>query len=261
MTFTNSILAGTTLVREAISSEGYVAGSTGWQIERDGDAEFNDVTIRGDWTLQGTDPDDYMQARIVTGIPRLEWARDGVTYAALALSDSVFGERLSIGSLSGATPNISFTETPEAWVVLGPTVHPGEIILFDGEYIRSGYTDGTGFHKNIWNAVTFQNAFGNIGLGFHNVEYYINAMGRVELRGGTVRAGVTANGTVLFTLPAGFRPTTTVGFPVHNLGSAGAVHPGIRVFSNGQVQCFGYNAGGILNTAFSLDGISFPLEA
>lgn len=47
MAFTNSILAGTTLARTAISSEGYVAGVSGWIIERDGDAEFNNVTIRG----------------------------------------------------------------------------------------------------------------------------------------------------------------------------------------------------------------------
>jgi len=34
-------------VGQAIASRGFVTGATGWQIEGDGDAEFNNVTIRG----------------------------------------------------------------------------------------------------------------------------------------------------------------------------------------------------------------------
>lgn len=51
MTFRNSILAGTTLVRNAIQSEGFVSGSVGWRITRDGNAEFNDGTFRGTVTI------------------------------------------------------------------------------------------------------------------------------------------------------------------------------------------------------------------
>lgn len=53
MTFQNSILAGNTLIREAIQSENFVSGSTGWQIQADGSAEFNDVVIRGGTTVGG----------------------------------------------------------------------------------------------------------------------------------------------------------------------------------------------------------------
>lgn len=52
MPFADPLVAATTLVRDAIRSEGYVAGSSGWIIERDGDAEFNDVTVRG--TIAGS---------------------------------------------------------------------------------------------------------------------------------------------------------------------------------------------------------------
>lgn len=45
--FSNSILAGTTLVRDAMKSENYVAGTAGWQISRNGDAEFNNLVARG----------------------------------------------------------------------------------------------------------------------------------------------------------------------------------------------------------------------
>lgn len=48
MEFGNSIIGQSDeLVREAIQSRGYVAGSTGWRINGNGTAEFNDVTIRG----------------------------------------------------------------------------------------------------------------------------------------------------------------------------------------------------------------------
>lgn len=52
MTFNNSIIAGETLVRTAVQSEGFVAGASGWRIERDGDAEFSNVTVRGRFESQ-----------------------------------------------------------------------------------------------------------------------------------------------------------------------------------------------------------------
>lgn len=45
--FSNSILAGTTLVRDAIRSPNYVAGTSGWSVNKNGSAEFNDITVRG----------------------------------------------------------------------------------------------------------------------------------------------------------------------------------------------------------------------
>ena len=51
MTFRNDILAGLMLVRESIQSENFVAGSSGWSIDKDGHAEFNDIVIRGGQTI------------------------------------------------------------------------------------------------------------------------------------------------------------------------------------------------------------------
>lgn len=48
MGFSNPILgSGGALVRPAIKSPNYVAGTTGWMIGRNGDAEFNSAVIRG----------------------------------------------------------------------------------------------------------------------------------------------------------------------------------------------------------------------
>ena len=53
MSFSNPVTGGQgALVRPAIKSPNYVAGSSGWTINRDGSAEFNNLTLRG--TFNGT---------------------------------------------------------------------------------------------------------------------------------------------------------------------------------------------------------------
>lgn len=51
-TFTDPILAGDTLVRDAIKSENFDAGNDGWRVQRTGNAEFNNLTARG--TIEST---------------------------------------------------------------------------------------------------------------------------------------------------------------------------------------------------------------
>lgn len=53
MGFRNAIVAGATLIREAIQSQNFAAGSAGWQINQDGSAEFNNVVIRGGTVVSG----------------------------------------------------------------------------------------------------------------------------------------------------------------------------------------------------------------
>ena len=54
MVFSNPVVGGSgTLIRQAIKSPDYSPGSAGWSINRDGTAEFNNLSIRG--TFNGTD--------------------------------------------------------------------------------------------------------------------------------------------------------------------------------------------------------------
>lgn len=53
MAFRNQPIAGTYLVRSAMQSPNFVSGSSGWSVNRDGSAEFNNVTIRGSTIDQG----------------------------------------------------------------------------------------------------------------------------------------------------------------------------------------------------------------
>lgn len=47
MAFRDPIVAGETLVRSGIASEGFVTGTTGWRVDRNGSAEFYNLTARG----------------------------------------------------------------------------------------------------------------------------------------------------------------------------------------------------------------------
>lgn len=48
MEFSNTIVGGSDeLVRDGIQSRGFVSGSTGWRIDRNGNAEFSNITVRG----------------------------------------------------------------------------------------------------------------------------------------------------------------------------------------------------------------------
>lgn len=49
----NPVVGGTVLRRAAIQSPNYVTGVSGWTINQDGSAEFNNLTIRG--SFQGTE--------------------------------------------------------------------------------------------------------------------------------------------------------------------------------------------------------------
>lgn len=52
MTFSSPVVGGNTLIREAIQSPNYVVNVSGWTINADGSAEFNDLTVRGTFTAQ-----------------------------------------------------------------------------------------------------------------------------------------------------------------------------------------------------------------
>lgn len=54
MSFRNPIVAGNNLVRNAIQSPNYLAGSMGWIIRRDGSAEFSNAIFRGSVVISGS---------------------------------------------------------------------------------------------------------------------------------------------------------------------------------------------------------------
>lgn len=64
MSFSNPILgSGGTLVRDLIKSDNFVTGVSGWEVTRDGEAEFNNIVARGTVEIG---PDNGFQIAIVS---------------------------------------------------------------------------------------------------------------------------------------------------------------------------------------------------
>jgi hypothetical protein len=98
VTFRNSILAGNTLIRQAIQSQNFATGSTGWAIKKDGSAEFNNVLVRGTVFVKDTNG-NYVKLWIDPG-------GDAIAEFGTALSATPFnlpGDVLSYTAGSGAT--------------------------------------------------------------------------------------------------------------------------------------------------------------
>jgi hypothetical protein len=102
--------------------------------------------------------------------------------------------------------------------------------------------------NEAWQTPTLLNAWTNLGGGFNTTEYYIDKESVVHLKG-IVKNGTI--GTVIFSLPVGYRPTAQYVFTVISGTGFGRVD----VASNGDVIVGSGN-----NSGVSLDGISFRVN-
>lgn len=89
----------------------------------------------------------------------------------------------------------------------------------------------------IWNAGTPLNSWVNFGAPYGNLQYTKDIQGFVWCRG-TLKNGTSTDGTVLFTLPAGFRPPASVSVVTIG-GSAVAAFSQLVIDTSGNVSIFG----------------------
>lgn len=73
MAFQNPVVAGTTLIRQAIKSPNYVPNVSGWSINHDGSAEFNDLQARGGLQIgiSPSPPNPYILGEVIAGTPTI----------------------------------------------------------------------------------------------------------------------------------------------------------------------------------------------
>ena len=100
-----------------------------------------------------------------------------------------------------------------------------------------------------WTALTLLNSWVNFGGTVSDASYVKYAHGLVELKG-VVKDGTAVAGTVIATLPVGFRPAEDRLFAIDT--NATTVNGKVVIRSDGDIE---FNGGG--NTYFSLDGIVF----
>ena len=107
--------------------------------------------------------------------------------------------------------------------------------------------------QQAWQAPTLLNSWVNYAGTFATVGYMKDTLGFVHLKG-VIKTGTTTIGTVLFTLPAGYRPAEDSYYPgvVTTSGGSGT----FQIAPNGNVIAIAANA-----TFFSFGQTVFKAEA
>jgi hypothetical protein len=129
-----------------------------------------------------------------------------------------------------------------------------------GAIVAKGTSPGTALFPNTiyypssyasWTALTLQNSWGWYGSIYSTPQYTKSADGVVMLKG-LIAAGVTTSGTVIATLPAGYRPAATVLYD----GICNNLFCRVDIFANGNIVA----RTGVSNVWTSLDTIRFVAE-
>lgn len=120
---------------------------------------------------------------------------------------------------------------------------------------------GNFFSKEQFRAVgaagqpAFSANWSNFGGAYAGLRFYKDGLGRVHITGAVKKSANTVAGEVIFTLPAGYRPSAALTFPgwtstVSNIS--------IDILADGSVKI---NQGGIAaNSEISLGSINFRAE-
>jgi hypothetical protein len=170
--FSNPIVGGTTLIREAIRSPNYVAGSSGWSINRDGTVEFASGTFRGSINIPATGGGS---TQINAGwITLTDAPSAGAKAAVVAINGSSIP---SFRSLLITSPATAF-------------VYACTIQLCDDGTIRSQGTFQSQGTVNVTSGDLQRNAYFGAGPSYGGAKMFANwsANGFTEL------AGITSNG-------------------------------------------------------------------
>lgn len=267
MTFTNSILAGETLVRDSIKSENYVAGASGWTINRDGTSEFSDSTIRGE-LLVGDLAGKYIH---ITNTPQPiiklgtgdveETTPASVDALSTGFSSYLFmsspernsnGLDASISLISNDTPLTQFAAVADESYITSAFVRLGE--SGTDKHLQLAYNAGDGMVEirnpdEAWNNIARVNSW--VDFAGARANYFKDATGRVQLRG-QVASGTAA---LIGTLPVGYRPTQTMEWIMRGVG--GVTMCAVTVSTAGAITVTA-NVATAQASGIRLDSINFP---
>jgi hypothetical protein len=195
---------------------------------------------------------------------------------------------IALASLEGATvpalgnhnlfsishPDVDASDTPAAGEILtydgntwksGPPVPaatettPGKVELATTTETSAGTETTRAVHPaglksaltpEAWIAPTLLAGWVNYGAPYDNAGYRKEPTGLVRLRG-VIKNGTIANGTVLFNLPVGYRPSAQRSIPSYQGGADDAIR--LEVATNGDVSATGLAN----NFNLLLDGVVF----
>jgi hypothetical protein len=246
-----AIVGGTVLVIERVESQNYVPGVFGWAIYADGDAEFNNITARGE-LLVGSNPGRHIRIYVDTTLP----------------FNPVPTIELSSGSASEAIPTTITTtgvlDNPIQTFINGPKHLTGNqptitltsnaggtsemVFLADVFQVFSPITMDTGWAtftaSLIWSGTWTDVAGARAG-------YFTDPTGRVQLRGIAVGGGAAQIGI----MPPGARPTQTMEWVMR--GQGGVILCAVSISTAGVITASA-NSATAQASGVRLDSISYP---
>ena len=227
--FGNPIVGGVTLVRPAIRSPNFVTGLTGWSVNIDGSAEFNNVTIRGAVTIGGTSlyystptPQahtlvasvsataftDSAGNSVVAGHATYHYTAAGGFSLAVATTDlGVIWYSATAGTLGPWTQIQSIVSNP----LLGNLALSNATVA--GQLTATGGTAGSPslITTDTWHAITLDSGW---AVGTITPSYRLTPNGDLQLKGQANRSGIAGSANVNNNnpLPVGYRPPGTVDY-------------------------------------------------
>lgn len=259
------IVGNSALENSYVRSSNYVADTSGWSIEADGSAEFNDVNVRGSLHVQSTsDPDSAIDLNIsVLGDPYLDFTdADDRIYRFQTITGTI--DYMRMGPVN--SPNSKMYFVDGEGIAFRSDALGAPSVLFDDTtgYFKAGVFAAT-WAEETWhnfgasagttaNPGNFSNSWANLGSNWSVAAYRKGPDGMVHIKGAVLN-GTKTDGTIMANLPTGYRPLRDMTFSAGNLSAAG-FQPMVRVFSNGNIQC--YEISGTATGAHSWDGIYFP---
>ena len=213
------------LIREAIKSPNYAAGSAGWSINKDGSAEFNNVTIRG--TLFATSGPSGETAELSAGELFLSFPGDVTSSSLVALGP---GE---VQLQSGTEGTGDVAASLRIWSKnAGPGGSAGTAAL---SVPLTGCVPGT-TTPETWHTLATGNGWTtSIALKYR---YLTSPPNSIQIAAYLIPGSTIADATIIATLPSGYIPAHSQFFTAW----AGTQAVGIEVDSTGNIRCFGITA-------------------
>lgn len=255
------IVAGITLIREAIQSQNFIAGVAGWRIKANGDAEFNSIIVRGTLItgptgskhieingVQSPNGIAFYSGNVIETFPTLLQPFDGGTSVGISLQSPAvtggvgIGAQLQVFNLSAGLGGHSGAQLSGYDITLlaanTVTINSPTTLVIAPILLETAWT-------NLPLAGTWV-----VGGGFL-AQYFIDSTGRVQLRGQVVGGAAVGIGN----LPVGYRPSQNMEWVMRAVG--GVTMCAISVTTAGVVLLTA-NAAAAQATGVKLDNISFP---
>jgi hypothetical protein len=273
--YANSILGGmSNLIRAAIRSPNYAPGVTGWTVNKDGSAEFNNLVVRNGQIISGSalyysspTPAANTLVASIAAVAGTDTAGNVYLPGIVTYSLTGSGQYMAIqsfGAAIGAWTAASMTSG--AWTTLnnsaigfGQNFSPLQFTGGPIESIGGTAANPTVIRTDDWHTLAPVNGWANAGGGLAQLQYKMMPSEEVWLIGVISPAAFTS--TIIATLPAGYRPTGAAiedDFEFHTAAGAGS-GCFLRIGTGGTIQAInGVTTMGAvgINTRIPLDTIT-----